>query len=208
MPEISVTEAQGERLETVREDVEEAFVDTYGKATLQDAVEYLLDTYTPPDQQESAGAYDLIADAEYPELQHVASEVEDVPGSGISADEMRGKILSELGPRAFASKLEAATDEESSTAPAGGTETASDEEARTDPDPADESASEDGEADSSVSDHSEGGLLTAANQLLREHDDKWAESDGDTPYEVELPDGTTEAARTKDDVRQLLFRHY
>ncbi|MFC7176684.1 hypothetical protein [Halosegnis marinus] len=44
--------------------------------------------------------------------------------------------------------------------------------------------------------------------LLDEHDDKWRESGGDEPYEVDLPDGSTETARTQDDVRGLLFRHY
>ncbi|MFT4923283.1 MAG: hypothetical protein ACI8XM_002509, partial [Haloarculaceae archaeon] len=53
-----------------------------------------------------------------------------------------------------------------------------------------------------------GNPVSAANRLLREHDDKWRESAGDTPYEVDLPDSTTASARTKDDVRQLLFRHY
>jgi hypothetical protein len=51
--------------------------------------------------------------------------------------------------------------------------------------------------------------LDAMMNLLDEHGDRWRESDAsDARYEVELPDGTTEHARTKDDVRGLLFRHY
>lgn len=50
--------------------------------------------------------------------------------------------------------------------------------------------------------------LQSMMSLLDDHDDKWQESGGDTPYEVELPDGETEPARTKDDVRSLLFKHY
>jgi hypothetical protein len=44
--------------------------------------------------------------------------------------------------------------------------------------------------------------------LLSAHDDKWREASGDARYEVDLPDGNVESARTKDDVRALLFKHY
>ncbi|MFB6281902.1 MAG: hypothetical protein ABEH40_07785 [Haloferacaceae archaeon] len=51
--------------------------------------------------------------------------------------------------------------------------------------------------------------LDAMMSLLEDHDDKWSEAEGsEARYEVELPDGTTESARTKDDVRGLLFEHY
>lgn len=50
--------------------------------------------------------------------------------------------------------------------------------------------------------------LNAMMNLLDTHDDKWRDGDGDARYEVELPDGRVETARTKDDVRALLFRHY
>ena len=53
-----------------------------------------------------------------------------------------------------------------------------------------------------------GGRLSAMMQLLDTHDDKWRESDGDARYEVDLPDGSTEQAQTKDDVRALLFKNY
>ena len=49
-----------------------------------------------------------------------------------------------------------------------------------------------------------GGLLN----LLERHDDKWRETDGDERYEVELEDGSVETARTKDDVKAILFEHY
>ncbi|PSQ38058.1 hypothetical protein BRD13_07650 [Halobacteriales archaeon SW_5_70_135] len=42
--------------------------------------------------------------------------------------------------------------------------------------------------------------------LLEDHDDVWSEVE--EGYAVELPDGGTEQARTKDDVRALLFQHY
>lgn len=50
--------------------------------------------------------------------------------------------------------------------------------------------------------------LNAMMSLLDTHDDKWHEADGDARYEVELPDGHVETARTKDDVRALLFKNY
>jgi hypothetical protein len=44
--------------------------------------------------------------------------------------------------------------------------------------------------------------------LLDEHADKWRESDGEVPYEVDLPDGSTETARTRDDIKTTLFKYY
>lgn len=49
-----------------------------------------------------------------------------------------------------------------------------------------------------------GGMLN----LLERHDDKWREGSGEERYEVELDDGTVETARTKDDVKAILFKHY
>ena len=65
-----------------------------------------------------------------------------------------------------------------------------------------DSATEDGETDSGDA------QLDAMLHLLETHEDKWRHSDGDARYEVTLPDGTREPARTKDDVRALLFKHY
>ena len=49
-----------------------------------------------------------------------------------------------------------------------------------------------------------GGLLN----LLERHDDRWREADGNERYEVELENGSVETARTKDDVKAILFEHY
>jgi hypothetical protein len=57
-------------------------------------------------------------------------------------------------------------------------------------------------------DDAEGDQLTATLSLLETHDDKWWQADGDARYEVELPDGSIETARTKDDVRAVLFKNY
>jgi len=51
--------------------------------------------------------------------------------------------------------------------------------------------------------------LDAMMSLLDTHSEHWSESDADgARYEVELPDGSTERVRTRDDVRSLLFQHY
>jgi predicted flap endonuclease-1-like 5' DNA nuclease len=50
--------------------------------------------------------------------------------------------------------------------------------------------------------------LQQAMDLLAAHDDRWRESSGDEPHEVDLPDGSTEGVRTKDDVKRLLFKHW
>jgi hypothetical protein len=233
MPEITLTDAQYDQLEAIRADVEDAFVDTYGHARLEDAVDYLLDTYTPPDERDSvvvAEGFERIATARYPELQRIAAEVPDIPGSGIDADEMRGKLLAELGAVELAERLAETADEGDGSAE---TEPATDEDGNDaetadadDADTADEddadTVDEDGESASdspAESDSDAGGTvdplagpgnaLSAVNKLLREHDDKWRKTEtGDEPYEVDLPDGTTEGVRTKDDVRQYLFKHY
>jgi hypothetical protein len=66
-----------------------------------------------------------------------------------------------------------------------------------------EDASDDGDA-------ADGGdaMLNEMMSLLDTHSDKWGESSGDERYAVDLPDGSTEQVRTKDDVKALLFKHY
>jgi hypothetical protein len=44
--------------------------------------------------------------------------------------------------------------------------------------------------------------------LLETHADKWRESDGQERYEVDLPDGGVKTARTRDDVKAVLFQNY
>ncbi|NLV07944.1 hypothetical protein GOC83_17585 [Haloarcula rubripromontorii] len=229
MPEIEITDTQQADLTSVREDLEDAFIETYGHIRTQDVVAYLLDTYTPPDRLEdeqnlSRPDYERIAAAEYPELQRIASNVPEVPGSGIEADEMRGKLLSALGTSELATRL---ADIESDTSASEGTEergTGPDESgetpsnghggaqggapAQTGPASAAVETDDAAEPDESAN-NTPGDTLSVANRLLTEHDEKWTRSDeNDEPYEVTLPDGSTVSARTKDDVRKLLFQNY
>lgn len=259
MPEITVTETQHETLEAVRSDLAAAYIDTYGHIRTTDAVQYLLDTYTPPEQRSSDASHERIATAEFPLLQRVAADVEEVPGSGIDTETMRGELLSTLGVEEFAARLaelDAAADAEDIDADSDGREstadastdgtspaatgdsgesgngsdgsgdgTDSDGEDSADTDSEDgtdsdgeDSADTDGEdgtdsdgdtgSEPPVSGGSSDSILSAANQLLDDHDDKWRKGSGDEPYEVDLPDGTTEQVRTKDDIRQILFKHY
>lgn len=137
MPELVLTDEQLERLRDVCGDLEAAYVGPYGQVRPEDAVDYLLDTYTPPESLDGDAA-----DAE-------STTVDD------------------------------------------GTEGET------------ETETENGNASDSPAD-----TLQQAMSLLEAHDDKWGDGSGDEPYEVSLPDGSTEPARTKDDVRRLLFTHY
>jgi hypothetical protein len=70
--------------------------------------------------------------------------------------------------------------------------------------------SEDGDddGDRATGDAADNAQLNAMLSLLETHDDKWRETDGDARYEVELPDGSVQSVRTKDDVRAVLFKNY
>ncbi|MBX0302718.1 MSCRAMM family adhesin SdrC [Haloarcula salinisoli] len=257
MPEITVTESQRERLEAIQEEIESAYIDTYGHIRTTDVVQYLLDTYTPPEQQGDV-AHERIATAEFGALQAVATDVEGVPGSGIDAETMRGELLSTLGVGEFAARLadveggdaesgveddaaETSEADESSSETPSTAETDADDDSEPETDADDEAADEtdvgeetgdETDAGEEVGDETDAGaetesddsggststsaaandgpgaVLSAANQLLTDHEDKWREGGSDSPYEVDLPDGTTETVRTKDDVRGLLFKHY
>lgn len=150
MPSIELTDAQADRLETVRAELEAVFVGEYGTVRAGDAVEYLLDSYTPPEDTATSDADRTVESSDEP--------------TDIVAD-------------------------------AVGEESAND----------DETVDEDDDAAGAGSGPNR---LQAMMNLLKTHDDKWEKSSGDAPYQVTLPDGGTKPARTKDDVRRLLFKHY
>ena len=137
MPDISVSEAHLERLEEIREELDAVYVGEYGTVRPADALQYLLDTYTPPDADGGADA-----------------------------------------------------------------EPDRDADARADTDPSTPGGENGGDGDSPED------TLQQAMSLLDAHGDRWRESGGDEPYEVDLPDGSTTGVRTKDDVKRLLFKHW
>jgi hypothetical protein len=74
-----------------------------------------------------------------------------------------------------------------------------------------DSADDDDAAEAEGDDGASGGndaMLNEMMSLLDTHSDKWGDSSGDERYVVDLPDGSTEQVRTKDDVKALLFKHY
>jgi len=100
---------------------------------------------------------------------------------------------------------EAASDpDEPSTSSEPSTSNASTDESEGSGDSADGNEAESGDD----SDAGGASQLDAMMSLLDTHGDKWREGDGDARYEVDLPDGSVETARTKDDVRALLFKNY
>ena len=259
MPELSVTEEQLERLESLRAELEATFVDGYGHVRRRDVVDYLFDTHTPPAEERVRRALDRRVrdedgDIDYPALQSVARTTEGVKGSGMPAGEMYVAVL-----EAKVAELEAGRGVGLGAAPVGGSDAAASGEeagapgtdaegdaAERDADGSDADGEEgeggedganadanddggdagaatddredatpaDGEGSgtaSAVAASSNGGgsPLQAMMNLLKTHDDKWRKAQsGDAPYEVDLPDGGTETARTKDDVKRILFRNY
>ena len=210
MPTIEVTEEQLDRLEAVRDDVAETLGGPYGHTRVQDAVEYLLDTYTPPEEAADADASEDSTAAD-----DAIAESADSTDGGLASLEPVGSAkaaaLERAGYETPDDLREASADDLTEVSGVGETlaerileavGAATSEEAEGEADDAtDESADGDEQDD-------DANRLDAMMNLLDEHDDKWDESDGDEPYAVELPDGSVETARTKDDVRGLLFRHY
>ena len=255
MPTIELTDDQYERFRSICADLEAAYVGEYGAIRERDAVDYLLDTYTPPGAlatadgaraqaaQTVAGA---TADADIADDPDAADEPDDgsTGSAGGTEDDLttvtgigetKAAALEEAGFETVAD-LHAATADALATVDGIGEDLAAEikvaldtEHAEVGP-PGGGSDDAGGSADGGGSagggdaaagsgsgpgngggggDHDDGAArLESMMSLLDEHDDLWRESGGDEPYEVELPDGSLETARTKDHVRQLLFQHY
>lgn len=194
MPEIEITEDQRERLRAVREDLEADVVGKYGHVRVVDAVEYLLDRYES--DAETAGP-DAATTAGTGSAGESATAETAGDGDGDSKTGMPTAAKTTTGPAPDADLLPvgaAAADGSGEGAPDDG-----------DVDEGDGGPDE-GDAAATGADDAE---LDAMMSLLDEYGDRWRDADGsDARYEVELPDGTVERARTKDDVRGLLFEHY
>ncbi len=226
MPSIEITDDQRDRIEALRRELADAHAGSYASVTPPDVAAYLLDladAVSDPDRLAEGDAADARGSFPRAELEAAlternrrhASEADDAPmdlysiaaaydvagRSNMTKGELVTAILDAV-ERRYTDPLapvdldlppgdEAETDD----VPAGD-EAEADDGAETD-----DGAEADAETDSD-------GQLTAMLNLLETHRDKWREADGDARYEVELPDGSSETARTKDDVRATLFKHY
>jgi hypothetical protein len=199
MPDISVSEDQRERLRWVQKRLAEEV--EYGHVRPCDAVEYLLDRFDEEATGDGAagagetGAAQSDADATTPS--------DAGPGDAGDAD---GE------PPTFEVRNGAATAAARSTAPGGAPADGDAASDGSDGDPGDEAGDADPSGDGgggAADEESDETRLNAVMSLLEDNADVWREADGgEEKYVVDLPDGTTERARTKDDVRAVLFRHY
>lgn len=210
MPEIEITEDQHEYLEALRQDIKQDVVGKYAHVRMVDAVQYLIDNHegeiNATVSEPSAGP-DVSAE-NAPE----GGDAEAADAADTSADE-------------DASADDADADEEAADAETDADESereeAADDESEADDGEESDEADDADDADTESADDPAGsppmptaggggddGMLSAMMQLMDTHDDKWEEASGDTGYEVELPDGSSESAATQDDVRAILFKHY
>lgn len=236
MPELRVTEEQLERLEALRAEIDAVFVDGYGHVRPRDAIDFLLDTHTPPAEARARIALDRevrdeTGEIDYSALQSVARSTDGVRGSGIGAEEMYEAVLeakvreTALGdtveldvglPSGEGSESEDRGEgrgtggADGSGDPADATPRGGDvDDAR--PETSNGTGGADGaeETGSPSSNGGGGSQLQVMMSLLSTHDDRWRKTEsGDAPYEVDLPGGGTETARTKDDVKRILFTNY
>lgn len=205
MPELSVSEAQIDRFEEIRNELETVYVGEYGTVRPRDAFQYLLDTYTPPDAEgasdPAAGLEDLTAingvgeataealvSAGFPSVGSVASADPDALAEikGISREQA-------VDIAAAAAAIEAESSDETER------DSGEDDDDGTTTDTVGSGANENDSPEDT---------LQQAMSLLDIHDERWRESSGDEPYEVDLPDGSTEAVRTRDDIKRLIFKHW
>lgn len=214
MPDLSVSEAQLDALESVRDDLDAAYVGEYGTVRMTDAIQYLLDTYTPPPETDGStpdvedlttidgvgeATAESLAEAGFGTVADVAAaapdELTEIRGIG---DEQAISIAAAAATqRGDAAAGEPDSDPDSASGPGPGSDTEPDADGRED----------EGEGDDDAGASPENALEEAMS-LLDAHGERWREASGDEPYEVDLPDGSTEPVRTKDDVKRLLFKHW
>jgi hypothetical protein len=181
MPEITISDAQAEFLESLRTEMQAET--RYGYVRKRDALQYLIDNV-------DADEIDVDVDVDVAP----PSETDDEAG-GESTEEQAAEAVEDQDEEEEATADDGTGADEGTQAEAadGGTTTASSSPM---PDPSD--GSEEGDD-----------RLNAMMNLLDTHGDKWREaSKEDARYEVDMPDGTTQYVQTKDDVRAHLFKNY
>jgi hypothetical protein len=189
MPEIQVTDDQLERLDALREELAAEVVGKYGHVRRRDAVEYLLDQHAEGTESGGTAGEAPGGDGDAVDPSSPTSGAGSGPGPGSDPGSGSGS-----GTDASPAESRGERGDETRVVPEGNG-------AGADADAAGGAGAE--------GDDDGGAMLDAMMNLLSEHEDKWREaSGGDARYEVDLPDGSTDQARTKDDVRALLFEHY
>lgn len=155
------------------------------------------DAADEPDLYDIAAAFDVTGRSDMTKAETIAAILD--AAESLSADPFAWAGV-DLGEGGHRDRDEAA---ESETPPAAEADGAADSVEVDDSDGDDAGAAGDSDGDDAGASQ-----LNAMMSLLDTHADKWREGDGDARYEVDLPDGDVETARTKDDVRALLFRNY
>ena len=224
MPSLDITDDHHDRITALREELADAHADSYTSVTLSDTLAYLLDladaVNDPEREADVAAAADgddgdpfpreqlearlsernrrhSDADPEMPmDLYTIAAEYDISGRSNMTKQELVTAIL-DATERRYSDPL-APVDVDFQNLD-------SDDDTESDVDGDDSDGDDGSDADGDASDD---GQLNAMLSLLETHSDKWHSADGDARYEVELPDGSVESARTKDDVRATLFKHY
>jgi hypothetical protein len=210
MPDISVSETQLEELEAIRDDLESAYVGEYGTVRMSDTLQYLLDTYTPPD-----ATGDTRAPADIEGLRSIDGVGEATAESLAIAGFRSVDDIAAADPEAL-TEIKGIGDEQAIdiVAAAAETDAATTNDVSDEDDAESDDGAEQGQGDSASQADPDSGesspesTLQQAMNLLDAHDSRWRESSGDEPYEVDLPDGSTETARTKDDIKRLIFKHW
>jgi hypothetical protein len=210
MPDISVSETQLEELEAIQDDLESAYVGEYGTVRMSDTLQYLLDTYTPPD-----ATGDTRAPADIEGLRSIDGVGEATAESLAIAGFRSVDDIAAADPEAL-TEIKGIGDEQAIdiVAAAAETDAATTNDVSDEDDAESDDGAEQGQGDSASQADPDSGesspesTLQQAMNLLDAHDSRWRESSGDEPYEVDLPDGSTETARTKDDIKRLIFKHW
>ncbi len=228
MTSIDIPDAHHDRILALREELAISHATEYTSVTLSDVLAYLLDladTVDDPDRQaeidvvEDAGESQWFPrgeleavleertrqhsdDASPMDLYSIAAEYDIAGRSNMTKDELITAIL-DTAERRYTDPFAPVDVDFPNTAH----DELVDDDEESDTDEAD-AGDEGGDTEESDAKAGDAGHLNEMLDLLDTHSDKWGSSNGDARYEVELPDGSVESARTKDDVRALLFRHY
>jgi hypothetical protein len=204
MPAISITDDQHERLRRLQrrlgEDVD------YGHVRPRDALEYLLDQFDGSnDVDDGLGEPEIAGETAQPDATAADETLDSAPST---VGDQTTYVVAGGGAvdDAPGSGDTLGTDDAGAVESTDGDDAIDEEEARTD-EATDGDGTNEGGVNEGVNDDET--RLNSMMSLLADHDDKWRETNGgEEKYEVDLPDGGTERARTKDDVRAILFKHH